>query len=283
MRCYKSLIKCVSSISELGSLSPHNVSVSASHSTGNVWELKLGVQKKYCPCDDRIVSATFKIPSARLIEQVIPCTPSIDCHGKVKFNHLNLCRPLAVNVGLQYSKSYTSQIFWINKTLPPLVDANKNKNGTSMKPSLKVKEVDQHKLQLQWKNPVCLNGFVSSWNMDFHQENGSLFRSLNIPYNCSDANGSNEPSRDHNVFLEAGQVVCETNRENYDIGLSPCTDYSVTVTPVVEGQSPVQLLEFSQSGNFTSLFNPSSNNLLFSLFSQRKKDKKEYFSLLQTC
>lgn len=240
--------------------------MSASHSTGSEWELKLGVRKKYCPCDDRIILVKFKIPSARLFEQTIPCNQSIDCRGKVEFNHINLCQPLAVNVGLQYSKSYTSQIFWITKTLPPLVNRNKNKNEPSSKLSLKVKEVDRHKLQLQWKDPICLNGVVSSWNMEFRQENGSLFRSLNIPYNCSNTNRSSELSRDHNVFLESGQVVCETSRENYDIGLFLCTDYSVTVTPVVEGQSPVQLLEFSQSGNFTSPFNPSSNNITFNSF-----------------
>ena len=248
----------MSSISELESLSPDNIQVSTSHSTGKLWELKLGVQKIYCPCDDRIVSAMFNIPSSRIIQQSIPCNKSINCHGKVEFNHLNLCRPLAVNVGLKYSKTFTNQIFWFNKTLPPLVEENRNKSKTSPD-SLVVKRIGRHKLQLQWKDPVCLNGVVSSWNMEFCQANGSLFRTLNIPYNCSDTNGSNELSRDHKVYLEAGQVVCEKNWKNYDIGLFPCTDYSVIVTPASEGQSHIQLLEFSQSGNFTTLFNPSSN------------------------
>ncbi len=235
--------------------------MSASHSTGKKWELKLGVQKKYCPCDDRVVSASFNVPNARITQQSISCNKSINCHGKVEFNHLNLCRPLAVNVGLKYSKTYTDQIFWFNKTLPPLVEENGNKSKTFPN-SLKIKEIGRHMLQLQWKDPVCLNGVVSSWNMEFRQANGSLFRNLNIPYNCSDTKASEELSRGHKVYLEGGQVVCETNRKNYDIGLFPCTDYSLIVTPVVEGLSPVQLLEFSQSDNFTSLFNPSSNKTL---------------------
>lgn len=188
------------------------------------------------------------------MEQTIPCSQNISCEGSVRFNHLNLCLPLAVTVGFQYLETDTDQVFWFNKTLPPLVGASDQKGSSPI--DLKVSQVSRHMLQLNWEDPVCLNGVVVSWNMEFRQRNGSLDRVLNIPYNCS---GTREEYPGTNqVYLESGQLLCHAKSEFHDIGLSPCSDYTLLVTPDVEEQSPTQLSEFSKSVNFTSPFSPSS-------------------------
>ncbi|KAI9555439.1 hypothetical protein GHT06_017954 [Daphnia sinensis] len=238
---------------DFNDVSPDNMRLFASHSNGEKWALKLDVQKKRCPCDDRILSATFKIPGARLMEQTVPCK-NITCDGIVEFNQLNLCLPLAATVGFQYSKADTDQVFWFNKTLPPLVENTGEKGSFPIE--LKVHQVERRVLQLKWKDPVCLNGVAVSWNMELHQKNGTLHRVLNIPYNCSSI--SEESSGFHRVDLKGGQLACHGNRQLHDIGLSPCTDYTLLLTPVVKGKSPAELLEFSQSVNFTSPFSPSN-------------------------
>ncbi|KAK4023010.1 hypothetical protein OUZ56_008449 [Daphnia magna] len=239
---------------EFDDVSPDNMRLVTSHSNGEEWALKLNVQKKRCPCDDRIISATFKIPGARLMEQTVPCNQNIACDGTVEFNHLNLCLPLAVTVGFQYPKADTDQVFWFNKTLPPLVENTGQIDSFPIE--LEVQQVERHVLQLKWKDPVCLNGVAFSWNMEFRQGNGSLHRVLSIPYNCSGI--SEKSSGFHQVDLESGKLVCHENRQLHDIDLSPCTDYTLLVTPVVKEKSPAELLEFSQSVNFTSPFSPSN-------------------------
>ncbi|XP_059352038.1 uncharacterized protein LOC132088129 isoform X2 [Daphnia carinata] len=239
---------------EFEDVSSNNMKFVASHSNGEEWALKLNVQKERCPCDDRIISATFKIPGAKLIEQTVPCNKNIICEGIVEFNHLNLCQPLAVTVGLQYPKVDTDQVFWFNETLSPLVENTGQKGSFPIE--LEVHQVERRVLQMKWKDPACLNGVPFSWNMEFRQNNGNLHRVLRIPYNCSGI-GEESPGF-HRVDLKGGQLECYANRQLHDIGLSPCTDYTLLVTPVVKGKSPAELLEFSQSISFTSPFGPSN-------------------------
>ncbi len=269
---------------EIDSLSPDEIYVTASHFSGYLWKLTLYVKKEYSPCDERLVSSTFIVPNSKQIDQTISCNRSLVCNGVVEFNHINLCRPLTVTVGLQYFNSNNSKseiTIWFNNSLPPLVDEHNKSSSLKVKVS-KVKTLGRHFLELQWKDPTCLNGIAVSWDMEFRHENGSLLDVLNIPYNCSSVNTSDGKLANHRIILEENQLVCggENSSIKYYVDVVSCSDYSINVTPVIvvgllgEGMH-TRVREFSQLASFTTLFNTSGNAFFHKqLFSRCKGDYK---------
>lgn len=170
-----------------------------------------------------------------------------------------MCRPLPVTIVFQYSqtdeiKGHTS---WFNKTLPPFV-VNQT-NGKTLN-SLTINDTNRHRFEILWQDHNCLpNGSVSSSVLEIRQWNGITLKTFNVPHNCSYTG----KSKLHRVFLEENKLVCQENSTLYHIQLPPCTDYLVSLTPVVKGTNAPQV-EYSQSINFTTPFNPSSN--YFSIF-----------------
>lgn len=251
---------------DIDKLSPDEVYMTASHVSGYLWELTLYLKKEYSPCDERIVSASFISPNSKQIDQTISCNRSLVCNGMVEFNHINLCRPLAVTVGLQYFNSNNTKTeitTWFNNSLPPLVDEH-NKLSSSLK-ILKVKTAGRHFLELQWKDPACLNGIAVSWDMEFRHANGSLLNVLNISYNCSSVITLDGKSADHRMILEENQLVCggENSSIRYHVNVVLCSDYSINVTPVIEIEGThKRVREFLQSANFTTFFNTSGKSTI---------------------
>lgn len=228
-----------------------------SHSSGYEWELKLYfLNKENNHCSKHINSAIIQVVNAIEENQTIPCngtTDNITCIGVVKMNHFNLCRPLPVNIGFQYSKfdEANRHISWIKKTLPPFVDEISRQSYKS----LKINTTNRQRFEILWHDHVCLpNGSVSLWVLEIRQSNGIILKTLSVPSECSNT----EKSKHHRVFLEEDKLMCQGNKILYYIQFAPCTDYLLSLTPVVKGTNGLKA-EYSQSINFTSSFTPSSN------------------------
>lgn len=228
-----------------------------SHLFDAAWQLEIAVRnKENSPCYKHIHSAVVKTTDGNPTPDTMTCNHSMTCVGRVTFNHFNLCRTLALTIGLVYSvkSENRSIVIWLDKSIPPVREAT---NATPNQ-LLEVNRTNEYLLELWWNDPVCLNRVVSGWAMEFRNaNNSSLIQTLIIPYDCTKIIAANGVTKGHKFLLKDGQLSCPTSSAKYNISLVPCTNYSLVLTPVVEGVPPDGgLAQHAQSVNFATPFDP---------------------------
>lgn len=233
-----------------------NIDVTLSYVRDTEWILTVHFHKEYSSCDKHIKSAVIKTSASQVTKQTISCNHGIACAGAVKLNHLNVCKPLALQIGLVYSAKLEDHIIWFSKSIPS-VREEVDSTRTSLYHLEATSTKNESSIEFSWDNPVCLNRTISGWTMEFRHANSKLNLAVNIPFDCSGSKPGNAKEKHHHLVLKAGQLFCHITPIKYNVTLAPCSDYSLVLTPVVERMDNHELIEHAQSVNFTTPFDPS--------------------------
>lgn len=237
-------------------LTTENIEVTLSQVRDAEWILKIDFHKEYSPCDKHIKSAIIKTGASQATMQTISCNHGIACAGTVTLNNLNVCKPLALHIGLVHSVKPEDHIIWFSKSILLALE-EVDSTRASLYPLEAITTGSEFSIEFSWDSPICLKRIISGWTMEFRHANSKLNLVLHIPFECSSSMTANGKEKHHHLSFKAGQLFCHISPTKYNVTLAPCSNYSLVLTPVVEHMDYEELIQHAQSVNFTTPFDPS--------------------------